>query len=125
MATSTEALSASMEKMATQFEGFQTMMKQTLETLSGVGAWQATADEALEHLRQRANAAVTSIGDVSSYILGHASDCASGYSGDASASRTKRARAAAGISTTSAFTSATSTALVRPQPSSRNICNQY
>jgi len=52
MATSIEALSASMEKMATQFEGFQTMMKQTLETLSSVRAWQATADEALEHLRR-------------------------------------------------------------------------
>ena len=52
MATSIEALSATMEKVATQFEGFQTMMKQTLETLSSVGAWQATADEALEHLRR-------------------------------------------------------------------------
>lgn len=56
------------EMMAKQFEGFQSMMQSTLDSLNLMGSWQASADKAFGDLRDRADGTKTSLDAVSSRI---------------------------------------------------------
>lgn len=68
IAASLENLASKFDELTKHFEGFQTMMKQTLDTLSGMGAWQTSANEPLGDLQQWADAMKTSIDAVSTRI---------------------------------------------------------
>lgn len=46
-----EDLSARFETMSKQFEGFQKMMQNTLDSLNAMGSWQSSADKAFGDLR--------------------------------------------------------------------------
>lgn len=56
-----EDLSAQFETMSKQLAGFQSMMKDTLDTLNTMSTRQAAADEMLRDLRSRTDAAASNI----------------------------------------------------------------
>ena len=59
--SSIENLSAEFNTLTTQFNGFQAMMKQMLDKLSGVEAWWTSIDKAFELLLQKADQATSRI----------------------------------------------------------------
>ena len=68
MAQSMEDLSTRFETMSKQFEGFQKMMQNTLDSLNAMGSWQASTDKVFGDLRERAEGTKASLDAVSTRI---------------------------------------------------------
>lgn len=68
MAQSVEELAARFEKMAKQFDGFQSMMQNTLDSLNSMGSWQVSADKVFGDLCDQAEGTKTSLDAVSNRI---------------------------------------------------------
>jgi hypothetical protein len=68
MAKSVEELASQFEKMMQQFNGFQSMMQSSLDSLNAMGAWQVTADEAFGELRRQADGASSALQAVTKQV---------------------------------------------------------
>lgn len=61
MSKSVEDLSTQFELMSKQFAGFQTMMREALDKISGLEEWRSSADEAFDEMLQKADSVVSRV----------------------------------------------------------------